>query len=103
FMLDDCAPPVLLTQPHIAARLPAHAARPLCLGEGWGAGAGAAGDVSPDGLTPEHLAYVIYTSGSTGRPKGAMNTHKGICNRLLWMQQAYRLTPADAVLQNTPG
>ena len=34
---------------------------------------------------------MIYTSGSTGQPKGAMNTHRGIVNRLLWMQEAYRL------------
>ncbi len=52
--------------------------------------------------TPESLAYVIYTSGSTGTPKGAMNTHRGICNRLLWMQETYQLTPNDAVLQKTP-
>jgi acyl-coenzyme A synthetase/AMP-(fatty) acid ligase len=45
---------------------------------------------------------MIYTSGSTGKPKGAMNTHEGICNRLLWMQDAYQLTPADCVLQKTP-
>ena len=45
---------------------------------------------------------MIYTSGSTGTPKGAMNTHEGVCNRLLWMQKRYRLTPADAVLQKTP-
>ena len=52
--------------------------------------------------TPDNLAYVIYTSGSTGRPKGAMNTHRAICNRLLWMQEAYRLTPDDRVMQKTP-
>ena len=45
---------------------------------------------------------MIYTSGSTGRPKGAMNTHVAIVNRLLWMQDAYRLTPSDRVLQKTP-
>jgi acyl-CoA synthetase (AMP-forming)/AMP-acid ligase II len=45
---------------------------------------------------------VIYTSGSTGRPKGAMNTHGGIVNRLLWMQEAFGLTAADRVLQKTP-
>ncbi|MBN1172323.1 MAG: amino acid adenylation domain-containing protein, partial [Micromonosporaceae bacterium] len=49
-----------------------------------------------------NLAYVIYTSGSTGKPKGAMLTHHGICNRLLWMQEAYRLRPSDRVLQKTP-
>ncbi|WP_207245245.1 MULTISPECIES: AMP-binding protein, partial [unclassified Pseudomonas] len=55
-----------------------------------------------DGLTPRHLAYVIYTSGSTGQPKGAMNEHRAVVNRLLWMQERYRLTSGDAVLQKTP-
>jgi amino acid adenylation domain-containing protein len=50
----------------------------------------------------DSLAYMIYTSGSTGRPKGALNTHRAICNRLLWMQDEYRLTATDAVLQKTP-
>jgi amino acid adenylation domain-containing protein len=50
----------------------------------------------------DDLAYVIYTSGSTGQPKGAMITHRGIVNRLLWMQEEYRLTAADRVLQKTP-
>lgn len=54
------------------------------------------------GLRPQHLAYVIYTSGSTGMPKGAMNEHHAVCNRLLWMQDAYRLSASDAVLQKTP-
>ncbi len=50
----------------------------------------------------DDVAYVIYTSGSTGRPKGVRNTHRGICNRLLWMQEAYGLTAEDRVLQKTP-
>src|SRR5437660_419464 len=45
---------------------------------------------------------MIYTSGSTGTPKGAMNTHRAICNRLLWMQDAYHLAETDRVLQKTP-
>lgn len=51
---------------------------------------------------PANLAYMIYTSGSTGRPKGAMNTHRGLCNRITWMQKAYRLDASDVVLQKTP-
>jgi non-ribosomal peptide synthetase component F len=50
----------------------------------------------------ENLAYVIYTSGSTGRPKGVMISHRAICNRLLWMQDEYRLSENDRVLQKTP-
>jgi amino acid adenylation domain-containing protein len=48
------------------------------------------------------LAYVLYTSGSTGMPKGVMIPHRGIVNRLLWMQEAFGLTAEDRVLQKTP-
>jgi amino acid adenylation domain-containing protein len=51
---------------------------------------------------PESAAYVIFTSGSTGCPKGVVNNHRGIMNRLLWMQRTYVLTPDDHVLQKTP-
>ncbi len=58
---------------------------------------------NPDsGVTLDNLAYIIYTSGSTGKPKGAMNTHRAIVNRLLWMQDAYHLGQSDRVLQKTP-
>jgi amino acid adenylation domain-containing protein/non-ribosomal peptide synthase protein (TIGR01720 family) len=53
-------------------------------------------------VTPDHPAYVLYTSGSTGWPKGVVNSHRGIVNRLLWMQEAYPLGSDDRVLQKTP-
>ncbi|WP_067710177.1 solanimycin non-ribosomal peptide synthetase SolG [Erwinia sp. ErVv1] len=53
------------------------------------------------GLTARNLAYVIYTSGSTGKPKGVENEHRGLINRLQWMQEAYQLDDRDAVLQKT--
>ena len=53
-------------------------------------------------LEDDNLAYIIYTSGSTGKPKGAMNTHRGLRNRLLWMQEKYQLRSEDRVLQKTP-
>src|SRR5690606_2580759 len=47
------------------------------------------------------LAYVIYTSGTTGKPKGVMNTHAGIYNRLLWMQDYFSISQKDCILQKT--
>ena len=58
-------------------------------------------DIDTD-TQPHHLAYMLYTSGSTGKPKGALIEHRSIVNRLLWMQEAFALTPAESVLQKTP-
>ncbi|WP_437305959.1 amino acid adenylation domain-containing protein [Sorangium sp. So ce388] len=102
FMLEDAAAPVLLSQWPVASRLPAHHAEVLCLDADR-----ALIDSEPTGnlavpVAPDHLAYTIYTSGSTGRPKGAGNSHRGLLNRLQWMQERYALTPEDRVLQKTP-
>src|SRR5690606_24296296 len=51
---------------------------------------------------PEDTAYVIYTSGSTGVPKGIAIPHKGLVNRIDWMQSQYPITPLDKVLHKTP-
>ncbi|WP_437832128.1 amino acid adenylation domain-containing protein [Sorangium sp. So ce1153] len=102
FMLEDAAAPVLLSQWPVASRLPAHRAKVLCLDVDR-----AQIDREPTGnlgipVSPDHLAYTIYTSGSTGRPKGAGNSHRGLLNRLQWMQERYGLTAEDRVLQKTP-
>lgn len=47
-------------------------------------------------------AYLLFTSGSTGRPKGVVSLHRGLRNRLLWMQQAFPIGPGKTVLQKTP-
>ncbi len=102
FMLQDANTPVLLTQEKLAAKLPPHQAKTVCLDSEWPVIARQS-TASPNiALTPDNLAYMIYTSGSTGKPKGAMNTHRGICNRLLWMQDAYQLKADDRVMQKTP-
>ena len=87
FMVEDAKPAVVLTRESVLA---------------FEEGDNLASSFAPSRLCASNLAYVIYTSGSTGRPKGAMNTHAGIVNRLLWMQNQYRLTAADCVLQKTP-
>ncbi len=101
-MLEDAQVPVLLTQEHLLATLPPTSARLLCLDRDWPQIATYRSSNPLGGRDPDQLAYMIYTSGSTGRPKGALNSHRGICNRLLWMQQHYQLTPSDRVLQKTP-
>ncbi|MFB2880052.1 non-ribosomal peptide synthase/polyketide synthase, partial [Floridanema aerugineum] len=102
FMLSDSSVTVLLTQQKLLNSLPEHNAQIFCLDTDWQAISHFNQDNLPLNVAPENLAYIIYTSGSTGQPKGAMNTHKGICNRLLWMQEAYQLTTDDVVLQKTP-
>lgn len=53
-------------------------------------------------VNPNDLAYVIYTSGSTGEPKGVKCHHRGICNRLNWMNNDYPISGNDIFLQKTP-
>ncbi len=50
----------------------------------------------------DDLIYVMYTSGSTGQPKGVMVPHNAVANRILWMRDAYNITPADVILHKTP-
>ncbi|MFW0784017.1 amino acid adenylation domain-containing protein [Gordonia sp. CPCC 206044] len=47
-------------------------------------------------------AYVLFTSGSTGTPKGVQVSHRGVLNRLAWMQDNYPIGPGDGVLYKTP-
>lgn len=102
FMLKDTAPIVLLTQAAVLPTLSASAAKKICLDSEWAVIATEDPSALPVAITASNLAYMIYTSGSTGNPKGAINHHLGVCNRLLWMQDEYKLTPADNVLQKTP-
>jgi len=105
YMLNDAAPRMLLTQEILKSRLPMTSAQIITLDSSWHEIATCSVDdldVRSEGLHAHHLAYVIYTSGSTGRPKGAMNEHRGVVNRLLWMQECYGLSPEDRVLQKTP-
>jgi len=101
-MLDDSGCSIIVTNSRLQAQLPPHQAQLFLLDEDCLQGLPEKRDNPQVPLTAENLAYIIYTSGSTGTPKGVMNTHQGICNRLLWMQEAYQLGAEDRVLQKTP-
>ena len=101
-MLEDAQPPVILTQETLLPRLPARQAPAICLDSDWARIASEPDTNLGVQSTRNDAAYVIYTSGSTGKPKGVVNIHEAIVNRLQWMQDAYRLTAADRVLQKTP-
>ncbi|BAZ30184.1 amino acid adenylation domain protein [Cylindrospermum sp. NIES-4074] len=102
FMLEDAQTPVLLTQQKLIEKLPTSGVKVICLDADWEKIALESTENTVSDVHLHNLAYVIYTSGSTGKPKGAMNTHQGICNRLLWMQDTYQLTASDRILQKTP-
>jgi natural product biosynthesis luciferase-like monooxygenase protein len=75
-MIADSQARVLVTQSHLAGRLPVDATL-VCID-------GAMPEVSEvpfdGGAGPANLAYVIYTSGSTGKPKGVMVEHRNVVN-----------------------
>ncbi|HWU89528.1 MAG TPA: amino acid adenylation domain-containing protein, partial [Kofleriaceae bacterium] len=98
FLLEDAGVSALLTQERL--RLHSYRGPQLCLDSECVDAE--AGDDLGETTAPDRIAYVIYTSGSTGKPKGCMIPHDAICNRLLWMQDEYRLRPDDRVLQKTP-
>jgi len=84
FVLRDCEPAVLVTEPLLAERARALAAGacPVVVVDG---------DEPPDPayvlprIDDSTLAYVLYTSGSTGTPKGVTQTQRGI----LYFADAY--------------
>ncbi len=103
-MLEDAAAPVVLTSREALDRVPARLDRRIVLDAEAELQSLEREDEGP--LAPvAHLdsaAYIIFTSGSTGRPKGAANGHRALANRILWMQEEYRLGRDDRVLQKTP-
>ncbi|WP_121750074.1 non-ribosomal peptide synthetase [Streptomyces sp. E2N166] len=111
-LVDSSGVTVVLTQPHLDAE-PLHGVEHLLVLHPDGTLRDQTGTDVPDvpdadvpmeepGVHAGNLAYVIHTSGSTGRPKGVMIEHRAAVNRIEWMQNEYRLTDDDVVLQKTP-
>jgi amino acid adenylation domain-containing protein len=101
-MIKDSQTLGVLTQKKLLDHLSSRDTPAFCLDADWKSLASESTSNPNISVHPSDAAYAIYTSGSTGRPKGVVNVHQGIVNRLLWMQDAYRLTGDDRVLQKTP-
>lgn len=101
-MLEDARPSLVLAPSSLVPRLPGAPGSVMALEAVGEACAGeAATDLEEVGRSTD-LAYVMFTSGSTGRPKGAMNEHRGICNKLRWLDEALDLGQDDRFLLKTP-
>jgi amino acid adenylation domain-containing protein/non-ribosomal peptide synthase protein (TIGR01720 family)/FkbM family methyltransferase len=81
-MLMDSAAPILLTQSHLADRLPVEHVRVISLDAEHAEIARYSEENLYCRTSPDNAAYVIYTSGSTGRPNGIVVQHRSVVN--LW-------------------
>ncbi|MFM0286805.1 non-ribosomal peptide synthetase [Paraburkholderia megapolitana] len=102
FMIDNAQLRWLLTQQHLLPVLPEIEAQLIVVDRDAAEIAAAKATNPAPALTSDNLAYMIYTSGSTGRPKGALNAHRAVTNRILWIQHAHAIGAGDSVLQKTP-
>ncbi len=76
FALEQTRAPVVLARRSLADRIPATAARVVCIDAAEEHGG--TGDAGGRAAGPDDLAYVIFTSGSTGQPKGVPITHASV-------------------------
>ena len=99
-ILEEVAPPVILTQAHLVERLPSGKAEVILLDSEDG-GDGELPPLPERRAWPDSLAYVIYTSGSTGRPKGVAVSHRAVL-RLVRETDAFDVGPERIFLQFAP-
>ncbi|MFP2925789.1 amino acid adenylation domain-containing protein [Pyxidicoccus sp. 3LG] len=78
FCLRDTQVSVLLSTSDVAAQLPPHEARLVCLDTLGDTLARAPAIAPATAVTPDDLAYVMYSSGSTGTPKAVEVPHRAI-------------------------
>ncbi len=99
YIMDEINAWVVLTQGHLAERLPAHWGQVVCVDEEWES-FDSYSDQNPGiNVNGDNLANLIYTSGSTGTPKASMVTHRGLCNAILRRIEALSLNHEDRILQ----
>lgn len=96
FLVEDTQAPVLLTQQHMVASLPAvPKATVVRLDSDWETIAQQPTHAPGSDVGPANMAYVIYTSGSTGKPKGVMVTHANVVRLFTATERWYRFNASD--------
>ncbi|MFD0552535.1 amino acid adenylation domain-containing protein [Streptomyces rectiviolaceus] len=97
YMLDDAAPPLLLTTGELTDLLPESDVPTILLDASETADALAEASTSDLPAAPAltNSAYVIYTSGSTGRPKGVVVPQAPLVNFLVAMRDRFALGAGD--------
>jgi amino acid adenylation domain-containing protein len=101
FLLEDSRAPVLLTEQHLLASLPATDATRICIDSDWEKIAHGSTENPRPSVTADNAAYVIYTSGSTGKPKGSVSPHSASLNRFEWMWRAFPFENGEVCCQKT--
>jgi amino acid adenylation domain-containing protein len=99
YMLQDSEVPVVLSQSHLAGKLPSGWAQTVCLDSEWAQVEERSRENLDMEVDGKNAAYLIYTSGSTGRPKGVLNTHEGLRNLAAEQQRIFQLGAGRGVLQ----
>jgi amino acid adenylation domain-containing protein len=99
FMLEDAAPPFVLTLDRLSSGLPSSTAHVIHLDD-FRAAPTTVGTQAPPAsmISEDSVAYVIYTSGSTGKPKGVSITHGALANTIRGVGQDLMLCTDDVVL-----
>ncbi|HKV37636.1 MAG TPA: amino acid adenylation domain-containing protein [Blastocatellia bacterium] len=84
FMLAEAEVGIVLTERHLASRLPIGNSQFVFLDRDldWASGCGS--ENPQRRAAGKNLAYVIHTSGSTGKPKGVCLSHEALTNLLQW-------------------
>ncbi|MGE3189345.1 MAG: amino acid adenylation domain-containing protein, partial [Vicinamibacterales bacterium] len=91
----------LVTTRRLAGRVTASGPPLLLVDEQEGALARQAATAPDVRIAPDSPAYVLFTSGSTGHPRGVVGLHRGIANRIAWMQRAYPFGAGEVCAQKT--
>ncbi len=100
YMLDDAHISVLVTDSRLASELPLSlSVRVVCLDEEADEIAKYPSRGPSSSAVGVNAAYVIYTSGSTGAPKGVVIAHRGVCNQIAAMSEAFGIRPESCMLQ----